>query len=284
MYAPMLPNVSGQPAANQVWPIPPWPLPTAPLLLAVVPLSGPTSGGNTVLLVGLGLNNVTNVSFGGTPATIVSQNLLGLLVTVTAPPHAAGTVQVTVTTPAGTSNAVDYTYVTPPAPPTVTALTPTSGPVTGGTSFTITGTNLTGATVLFGGIPATGVTVNAAGTSLTGTTPAGLAAGNVTVTVITPAGTANVPGGFTYTAAAPTVAGMVPASGPAAGGAFFVISGSNLTGASVDIGGNAATGVTVDPTGTVLFGTTPAGTVGNQTVTVTTPAGSAIVPGGYTYV
>ena len=58
---------------------------------------------------------------------------------------------VTVSTPGGTSAtsaADEYTYI--PAP-TVTKVSPTSGPAAGGTTVTITGTNLTGASeVKFG--------------------------------------------------------------------------------------------------------------------------------------
>ncbi|MGP3991633.1 IPT/TIG domain-containing protein [Streptomyces sp. 3N207] len=283
----MLPNIGSHPVLNAAgqnpfWPFPPLP-PQPPVLLAAVPTSGPTTGGNTVLLIGMGLNNITSVSFGGNPAIVLSQDFLGLLAAVSAPAHAAGTVPVTVTTAAGTSNVVNYTYQGPVLPPTVSAISPTSGPVAGGTPFTITGANLAGATVLFGGVPAVGVTVDPTGNSLTGVTPPGLGAGNVTVTVISPAGTANVPGGFTYDAVAPTAATITPNSGPAAGGTPFVIAGTGLQGGSVTIGGSPATGVTVDPTGTLLFGTTPAGAVGNQPVVVTTSGGSATVPGGFNY-
>ena len=58
---------------------------------------------------------------------------------------------VTVSTPGGTSAtsaADEYTYI--PAP-TVTKVSPTSGPAAGATTVTITGTNLTGASeVKFG--------------------------------------------------------------------------------------------------------------------------------------
>ena len=71
--------------------------------------------------------------------------------------------------------------------PTVTAVSPTSGPTTGGTSVTITGTNLTGATsVTFGGTAGT-ITANTA-TQITATTPAHAAATNVQVQVTTPGG------------------------------------------------------------------------------------------------
>jgi hypothetical protein len=258
-----------------------------PLLLVAVPASGPTAGGNIVLLVGLNLSGTTGVSFGGTPATVISSDPLGLTAVVLAPAHAAGTVPVTVTTATGTSNAVNYTYVgSPPAVPTASAIVPATGPATGGTAFTVTGTNLTGAIVLFNGLPATAVAVNAAGTSLTGITPAGLP-GSATVTVITPAGSAAVPGGFTYTAAVPglpVVVSLLPVTGTVLGGTAIVITGSNLTGASVTIGGAPVTGVSVNAAGTVLVGLTPAGAAGNAAVVVTNAAGSVTVPGGFLYI
>ncbi|NBM17905.1 IPT/TIG domain-containing protein [Streptomyces sp. GC420] len=257
----------------------------SPTLFAVVPGFGPTAGGNQVLLIGANLSGATSVTFGGTPATILSQDPLGIFLTVRAPAHAAGNVAVVVTTPAGASGPANYTYIGPPAPqpPTVLALSPQSGPTTGGTPFAIVGTNLTGATVTFDGVAATNVNV-LAGVILTGVTPPH-AAGNVPVVVTTPAGSATVPGGFTYLAPTPpTATSITPTSGPVAGGTPFAIVGSNLTGASVTVGGVAATGVLVDATGTVLFGITPAGAAGNAAVVVTTPAGSANVAGGFTYV
>lgn len=237
--------------------------------------------------MGLNLGHATSVTFGGTPGTVIFSDPIGLSAVVLAPAHAAGTVPVVVITPAGTSNAVNYTYVaSAPTTPTATAIAPATGPVIGGTAFTITGTDLTGAVVLFNGVPALGVTVNAGGTSLTGTTPPGLP-GNATVTVTTTGGSATVPGGFTYTAITPglpVVAALVPPTGLAAGGTPVVIIGSNLTGATVTIGGAPVTGVTVDPTGTVLIGTTPAGVAGVAAVVVTNAAGSTTVPGGYLYI
>jgi hypothetical protein len=252
-----------------------------PSILAVIPPSGPTTGGNPVLLLGVGLNNATSVTFGGTPATILGGDPYGFLLVVVAPPHAAGTVPVVVTTPVGVSAPGNYTYVV--LTPTAASIVPTSGPTTGGTAFTITGTNLAGATVTFNGVPATGVTVNAAGTVITGVTPPG-AAGLATVLVTTPGGTATVPGGFTYVVPPPTVTILLPTTGPVAGGQAFVITGTNLTGATVTFGGTPATGVSVGGGGTVLVGLTPAHAAGNVPVVVTTPGGTATVVGGYTYV
>src|ERR1039458_9320636 len=57
--------------------------------------------------------------------------------------------------------------------PTVSSLSPTSGPAAGGTTVTVTGTNfVTGVTVSFGATAVTAVTLNSA-ISLTATSPAG---------------------------------------------------------------------------------------------------------------
>ncbi|MFI2189854.1 IPT/TIG domain-containing protein [Streptomyces sioyaensis] len=257
--------------------------PRYPRLFEATPSSGPITGMNLVKLTGSGLQGTNLVTFGGLPATIVAVDPYGGWVTVLAPAHAAGTVPVVATTPYGTSNTVYYTYVVvPPAGPTVTSLVPPSGPSSGGTAFAITGTGLTGATVTFNGVAATGVSVNAMGTLLTGTTPPG-PVGNVPVVVTTGAGSATVPGGFTYTAPPPVAASISPPLGSSAGGTAFVISGSGLNGASVTFNGVPATGVAVNAAGTSLVGFTPAGAVGNVPVVVTTAGGSTTVPGGYTY-
>ena len=87
-------------------------------------------------------------------------------------------------------------YEQAPSAPTLTSFTPTSGPV--GTTITLNGTNLTGATLItFGGTSnntvSTGYTVNATGTQITGiVVPSGAQTGAITVT--TPGGTASTSG------------------------------------------------------------------------------------------
>jgi|GEM_PF-3023375 len=87
------------------------------------------------------------------------------------------------------------------AVPTVTEISPTSGPTAGGTSVTITGTNFTGATaVSFGATNAASFTVDSA-TQITAVSPA-RAAGTVDITVTTAGGTSatGADDQFTYTA------------------------------------------------------------------------------------
>lgn len=82
-------------------------------------------------------------------------------------------------------------------PPTITSITPNTGPAAGGTAFTVVGTNLTGATVLtFGGTTATSKVV-VDDTHMTGVTPA-KSAGAYNVVITTPAGTVTATNGFTY--------------------------------------------------------------------------------------
>jgi IPT/TIG domain/PASTA domain len=82
--------------------------------------------------------------------------------------------------------------------PTITAFGPTSGPISGGTTVTIGGTDFEGATaVKFGQAPA-GFTVNSEGV-ISAVSPAG-AAGSAPITVTTVAGTAGSSQQFTYQA------------------------------------------------------------------------------------
>ncbi|HEX4220636.1 MAG TPA: IPT/TIG domain-containing protein, partial [Acidimicrobiales bacterium] len=114
--------------------------------------------------------------------------------TVNVPSCSTGTtVDVRVTyTYAGQNVSIDLgnvTVVPPISPaPTVTSVSPATGPAAGGTAVTITGTGFTGATaVKFGSNAGTAVTV-VSDTEITVTSPAG-AVGAVPVTVTTPAGT-----------------------------------------------------------------------------------------------
>ena len=182
----------------------------APTVSAVSPTSGPAAGGTSVTITGTNLTGATAVHFGANAATGVVVNS-ATSVTATSP-AGTGTVDVTVTTPGGisaTSSADQFTYV---GAPTVSAVSPTSGPTAGGTSVTITGTNLTGASAVhFGANAATGVVVNGA-TSVTATSPAGT--GTVDVTVTTPGGTSATSSAddFTYVGP-PVVTGVNPTSG-----------------------------------------------------------------------
>jgi len=86
--------------------------------------------------------------------------------------------------------------------PTVTSVSPNTGPTTGGTAVTITGTNLTGATsVKFGSTNAASFTVIGV-TQINAVAPPG-SLGNVDVTVKTPSGTSAITSADQYSYAVP---------------------------------------------------------------------------------
>ncbi len=256
---------------------------SGPAVTAVSPSQGPAAGGTAVTITGSGLTGATAVHFGAATATSFTVNS-DTSITATAPAGAAGTVDVTVTTAAGTTatTAADqFTYL---ALPTLTGLSPTAGPLAGGTTVTLTGTGLTGATsVSFGGTPATSFTVNSA-TSITAVAPAH-AAGSVSVQVTTAGGLSVGGAGSAYTyTAAPTTSGVSPGNGPTGGGTSVTISGSGFTGATaVSFGGTAATSFTVN-SDTSITAVAPAHAAGAVSVLVTTAGGvSSGVGGGFTY-
>jgi hypothetical protein len=147
---------------------------------------------------------------------------------------------VTVTTSGGTSaSSADDQFTYLPAP-TVSSVSPASGPVTGGTSVTVSGTGFaSGATVDFGTVAATAVDVLSS-TSLTATSPAGTEAVDVKVTTGGGTSSASAADQFTYLAA-PTVSSVSPASGPVTGGTSVTVSGTGFaSGATVDFGTAAA--------------------------------------------
>lgn len=161
------------------------PPPPPPSISAVDPPSGLVSGGGTITVTGEHLTGAT-LQVGSNPAADVSCTATSC--TGTVPAGAVGSVHVVATTPAGssiTSSLDRYTYLAPAPPrPTVTSVSPASGPVTGGTSVTVTGTDLDEGTVWFGD---TVGSATCAATSCTATAPAG-AAGLVHVRVGTAGG------------------------------------------------------------------------------------------------
>jgi len=88
--------------------------------------------------------------------------------------------------------------------PTVVSVSPTTGPTSGGTIVTITGTNFTGATgVQFGGTNSPSFTV-VNSTTISAVSPAQSAA-TESVSVVTLCGTATLPNAFTVSSTVPTL-------------------------------------------------------------------------------
>ncbi|MGO4424109.1 IPT/TIG domain-containing protein, partial [Streptomyces sp. MCAF7] len=167
-----------------------------PTEFSLSPAAGPVAGGNTVTIDGTGLSTATQVTFGANSATptVLSDSE----VSVAVPTGTAGSVEVTVTTSGGATDGLSYTYLNAP---TITGFSPTSGPPTGGTQVSVTGTDLdTTQTVVLDGTSASFVVLSP--TSLITTTPptADGGAGPSDITLATLGGAATA-GPFNYTAA-----------------------------------------------------------------------------------
>ena len=181
-----------------------------PTVSGVSAPGGSPGGGSTVTVTGTNFVGTPTVHFGSNLATNVNVTSPTTL-TAKVPSGAVGTVDVTVANPPPTdvggsgptspSSAADhYTYSNAPV---VTSVGPATGPSGGGTSVTVGGSNMSGATAVdFGSTPGTNVVVNGGGTSLTVTSPAH-PGGPVDVTVVGPGGTSTTSAAdqFTYESA-----------------------------------------------------------------------------------
>jgi len=168
----------------------------------------------------------SNVTFGGVPATNI-KFVSPTQITATTPAHSAGQVDVTVTNADGQSDILTsgYTYI---PPPTITGVSPPTGSTAGGDSVTVSGENFRdGATVSFGGIPATNVTFINASTLIV-TTPANYE-GAADIVVVNPDNqSAMLDDNFTYISPPPTITSTTPESGATSGGTNVTITGSNF--------------------------------------------------------
>lgn len=160
---------------------------------SVQPSTGPTAGGDDVVVFGAGFTDATGVMFGSAPAagfTVADDNDIEAI----APP---GTGSVPVSVQVGGSSDVigTYTYMQ------VSSLAPTTGPAAGGTPVVITGSGLSRAGEVFFGSTAASFT-QVSDTEIDAISPPGSGAQDVTVENLYGEATAVVPAdGFSYSGA-----------------------------------------------------------------------------------
>lgn len=142
-------------------------------LMKIEPSFGPESGGTLIRIKGSGFANrgSLNVLFDGQQATAISRLRDDELVAIT-PPHTAGVSRLMVKGLDGWEAVLDkaFTFV---APPTVTAVSPSNAPVTGGATVMIRGEGFSTqgeVTVMFGNAPSKQVVVKSS-SELVVTTP-----------------------------------------------------------------------------------------------------------------
>jgi len=279
----------------------------APTFVSISPAAGPSAGGQTVTITGTNfVIGATSVIIGGNAATSVSVSSSTTLTAIT-PSGSAGAVNAVVTTAGGSATGTGvYTYT---VAPTFLTISPATGPSSGGTSVTITGSNfVTGATtVTIDGTAATSVSVSSS-TTLTAVTPASSPSGsaglaNVVITTIggsatgtnaydyyiiqtfTSSGTSTVPSGAT-TVQYLVVAGGGGGGGLGGGGGAGGVLTSTLTGLSssytVIVGTGGAGGTTAQGSngGNSVFASITATGGGGGGTSSTTAATTNGVTGG----
>ena len=253
---------------------------TPPAITGFTPAAGPTAGGTTVTITGTNLTGATAVTFGATAAASFTVTSATTIKAVTRA-HAAGVVAVSVTTAGGTvTSPTTFRFQ---GAPTITTFVPGYGTTNGGTTVTITGTNLTNATaVKFG--TTTAASFTAVSSSKVVAVTKAHAAGTVKISVTTPGGTATSTASFNFrTVAAPTVTRVTPKRGPTAGGTTVTITGTNLTAATaVQFGTTTAASFTVT-SATTIKAVTKSHASATVRITVTAPGGSVTSGAGVTY-
>jgi hypothetical protein len=207
------------------------------------------------------------VTFNGTAATPTSWSATSIVAPL---PAGATTGNVVVTVGGLASNGMSFTVA---VPPTITSLSPTSGPVA--TAVTIAGNNFGAtkgtSTVTFNGTAATPTSWSA--TSLVVPVPAGATTGSVIVTV---GGLASNATSFTVTVA-PTITSLSPTSGPVATAVTIVGTGFGATQGTSTLTFNGTTATPTSWSATSIVVPVPTGaTTGNVVVTVNGLASNAV--------
>ena len=260
-----------------------------PTISRVTPNRGLPVGGGRVIIEGEGFQAAATALIGNAPCTdpVVAPPLA---LTCIVPPGALGSADVTVQNDDGglATFAKGFSYVASKLPaPTVTSVSPNTGPASGGTVAAITGSMfVSGAVVIIGGRPA-GSIVDVDANLISARFPA-LPPGAADVVVTNPDGQSGKLGaGFTVAASvnppSPRVNSISPAAGPVEGGETAVITGDGFgSGARVFIGGIPAAATTQAGSLVVIVPANPK--PGLADVAVTNNDGqSDVLPDGFNY-
>ncbi|ANY74072.1 hypothetical protein BBD41_16615 [Paenibacillus ihbetae] len=188
--------------------------------------NGPVQGGETVIITGSNFRPAAIVKFGPIQASKV-EFVSPTELRVVAPPGEQGTVDLTVINDDRQLAKAKYTYY---ADPIVSLVTPSSGPMSGGGTVTLSGQYfLNGVKVKFGDQYAPKVVYNSS-TKLTVTVPKSAIDGPVTITVENPDNRSGIlSDGYTYIAPLkPTIESLTPNEGQLQGDELVSLTGTNI--------------------------------------------------------
>lgn len=258
----------------------------APTLASVAPAAGPTSGGNTVQLTGVGLSKESEIFFGAAQAAISEVGKGWLKVVV---PPGQGVVDVKATSKYGSATlpaAYVFTDDKGQAGTQILSISPGSGSVGGGNTVAVVATGLVSAsdtTLLIGNKSANVLSVSAKDHLVTAIVPKGPGPGAVNVALMTSKGSDTKAGGYVYSDQL-SIASIAPASGPPEGNTKITIKGSGFSKASaaVKIGALQAANVVV-VSDTEIQAITPPGSQGYVDVAVAVGDDKAVLKAGFNY-
>lgn len=212
----------------------------APIITTISPNSGAMSGNYIIDINGENFQKNAKVTIGSTQLNLysyVSANKVKVMVPASS---TVGTVDVTITNPDGQSATLSAGFTYEEAKITISKLIPGNGPLAGGTSVYVDGTNYDpGMTVTFNGQP---INFNyVSNTRIRIITPAGTVSGPVAVVLTNPSGS-SATAQFTYdtppVVPAPSITSLTLTSGSTVGGYTLYIDGASYqSGATVDFGG-----------------------------------------------
>ena len=216
----------------------------AAVIADMSPKTGPSTGGNTVLVTGDCFIPETMVFFGGVPATRVSfssQTQINAVV-----PAGTGQVPVALENPGTGRATAAFTYAYQTVALEVTGIAPAAGSRFGDTTVRLTGAGFHGLTqVFFDGTAVAPDRVMVVSTAAIDVRTPAHAPGAVAVALKNPdSGLVPAPQPFTFEAFAAT--GMLPVNGTVCGGTEVTVTGASFhAGVSVAFGSIAAPDVTV---------------------------------------
>lgn len=208
--------------------------PPAASLTSINPSSGSQGTSLPVTIYGSNLSGVALAAIPGITVSnvVTTPNQVNAVFNI-APNAPAGPVNVSVNSGGSSSNTIPFTITLPR--PTLTSISPASGTPGSSVSVTLTGTNLSGASVTAGGsIAVVGVTSSATQVNATFVIPAGGPTGAVSVSAITSAGSSNaVSFSISSGAAPPTLTSLNPGSLAQGASTNVVIGGTNFTSGAI---------------------------------------------------
>jgi hypothetical protein len=232
-----------------------------PAITGISVSAGPTAGGTLITLTGSNFGTSGTVSIGGQDAPVTSGGYSHTTITCTLPPGQGANLPVVVTSANRSSNSVPFSY----NPPAITGISPATGPTSGGTLITLTGSNFgTSPVVLFNG---ESVTPNTSShIELVFQLPAG--EGNNLPVAVSAGDQVSSATSFSY--GAPALTGISAAAYPTAGGTPITLTGSNFgLNPIVKVGSSVAPLAPAGSSHTQIVCTLPAGQGIGKSVTVT---------------